>query len=64
MHNWPQIYFFVSEMHFFLFDVLPEKRAGSERPYKAVVTTVYDKTGDGGVDIYDVAELFKSGEMS
>lgn len=31
-------------------------------PYKAVVTTVYDKTGDGGVDMFDIAELFKSGE--
>lgn len=35
---------------------------GTKRPYKAVVTTVYDKTGDGGVDMLDVAELFKSGE--
>ena len=32
------------------------------KPYKAVVTTVYDKTGDGGVDMLDVAELFRSGE--
>ena len=32
------------------------------RPYKAIVTTVYDKTGDGGVDMLHVAELFKSGE--
>ncbi len=46
-----------------LFDVLdgsPEENAN--RPYKAVVTTVYDKTGDGMVDMLDVAELFKSGE--
>ena len=35
---------------------------GKNKPYKAVVTTVYDKTGDGGVDMLDVAELFKSGE--
>ncbi len=35
---------------------------GVKRPYKAVVTQVYDKTGDGGVDMLDVAELFKSGE--
>lgn len=34
----------------------------SKRPYKAVITQVYDKTGDGGVDMLDVAELFKSGE--
>ncbi len=43
----------------------PDNRSASEsakRPYKAVVTTVYDKTGDGGVDMVDVAELFNSGE--
>lgn len=46
-----------------LFDVLGESVENSEeKPYKAVVTTVYDKTGDGGVDMLDVAELFKSGE--
>ena len=43
-----------------LFDVEPEAKPGT--PYKAVVTTVYDKDGDGGVDMLDVAELFKSGE--
>ena len=32
------------------------------RPYKAIITTVYDKTGDGGVDMFDVAELFRTGE--
>ena len=46
-----------------LFDILGESVENSEeKPYKAVVTTVYDKTGDGGVDMLDVAELFKSGE--
>lgn len=34
----------------------------AKHPYKAVVTKVYDKTGDGGVDMLDVAELFRSGE--
>lgn len=34
----------------------------TKRPYKAIVTQVYDKTGDGGVDMVDVAELFVSGE--
>lgn len=43
-----------------LFDVEPEANPGT--PYKAVVTCVYDKTGDGGVDMLDVAELFKSGD--
>lgn len=32
------------------------------RVYKAVVTKVYDVTGDGGIDMVDVAELFKSGD--
>ena len=45
-----------------LFDILSDKEENKETPYKAVVTTVYDKTGDGGVDMLDVAELFKSGE--
>lgn len=33
-----------------------------KKPYKAIVTQVYDKTGDGGVDMFDVAELLKTGE--
>ena len=45
-----------------IFDVLGDTGANQNKPYKAVVTTVYDKTGDGGVDMLDVAELFKSGE--
>ena len=31
-------------------------------PYKAVVTVVRDATGDGGIDMLDVAELFRTGE--
>lgn len=31
-------------------------------PYKAVVTTVRDMTGEGGIDMLDVAELFRTGE--
>lgn len=34
----------------------------SKRPYKAVITQVYDKTGDGGVDMLDIAKLFMDGE--
>lgn len=46
-----------------LFDILEGTKEEKEnKPYKAIVTTVYDKTGDGGVDMFDVAELFKSGE--
>ena len=46
-----------------LFDILEgTKEENENKPYKAVVNTVYDKTGDGGVDMLDVAELFKSGE--
>lgn len=33
-----------------------------KKPYKAIVTTVYDKTGDGGIDMVDIAKLFESGE--
>ncbi len=45
-----------------IFDILGKSEGTEGKPYKAVVTTVYDKTGDGGVDMFDVAELFKSGE--
>ena len=45
-----------------IFDIPGESEETQNKPYKAVVTTVYDKTGDGGVDMLDVAELFKSGE--
>ncbi len=46
-----------------LFDILEgSPTENANRPYKAVVTTVYDKSGDGGIDMLDVAELFKSGE--
>lgn len=45
-----------------LFDVVAGDEESKDKPYKAIVTKVYDKTGDGGVDMFDVAELFKSGE--
>ncbi len=45
-----------------LFDILEKTPENENKPYKAVVTTVYDKTGDGSVDMLDIAELFKSGE--
>ena len=45
-----------------LFDIIEEPEEKENKPYKAVITTVYDKTGDGSVDMFDVAELFKSGE--
>lgn len=46
-----------------LFDVLDDIQEGSaNKPYKAVVTTIYDKTGNGEINMFDVAELFKSGE--
>lgn len=46
----------------FAFENKIEEGDKSKHPYKAVVTRVYDTTGDGGVDMLDVAELFKSGE--
>lgn len=45
-----------------LFDVVGGVEENANRPYKAVVTKVYDVTGDGGVDMFDVAELFKNHE--
>ena len=45
----------------FSFDEEPVADDNAKRPYKAVVTTVYDATGDGGVDMFDVAELFRIG---
>lgn len=45
-----------------IFDILGETEEPTGKPYKAVVTKVYDKTGDGGIDMLDVSELFKSGE--
>lgn len=45
-----------------LFDVIGDSAESDAKPYKAVVTKVYDTTGDGGVDMLDVAELFKQGE--
>ncbi len=46
------------------FDLLgtTNTESSQNKPYKAIVTTVYDKTGDGGVDLLDIAELFRSGE--
>ena len=45
-----------------LFDIYGGDKEINNRPYKAIVTQVYDKTGDGGVDMLDIAALFKSGE--
>lgn len=39
-----------------------ETEDGRRTPYKAVVTTVHDTTGEGGIDMLDVAELFRTGE--
>lgn len=39
-----------------------EYRNGKAKPYKAVVTTVHDTTGDGGIDMEDVCNLFELGE--
>lgn len=45
----------------FSFDDEPIADDSIKRPYKAIVTTVHDTTGDGGVDMFDVAELFRTG---
>ncbi|MDY3013757.1 MAG: adenine-specific methyltransferase EcoRI family protein [Evtepia sp.] len=46
----------------FVFETKTDEENKDQRPYKAVVTRVYDATGDGSVDMLDVAELFRSGE--
>lgn len=45
-----------------LFDVVGGDEANKNKPYKAVITKVYDITGDGGIDMLDIAELFKNKE--
>ncbi len=52
----------IAGRQFLLYDGEGEAAVPKSRPYKAVVTTVYDKTGDGAVDMLDVAALFRSGE--
>ena len=46
----------------FSFDDASIHNDSTKRPYKAIVPTVYDTTGDGGVHMFDVAELFRTGE--
>lgn len=45
-----------------LFDVVGGDEANKNKPYKAIVTKVYDVSGNGGIDMLDVAELFKRKE--
>lgn len=45
-----------------LFDVIGNSEESKNKPHKAIVTKVYDTTGDGGIDMLDVKELFISGE--
>lgn len=39
-----------------------EYRDGKAKPYKAIVTTVHDANGDGGITMDDVRDLFDSGK--
>lgn len=52
----------ISNQKLSLFDVVGGDEVNKNKPYKAVVTKVYDITGDGGIDMLDIAELFKMGE--
>lgn len=45
-----------------MFDEVTATEQPANKPYKAVVTKVYDATGDGGISMLDVAELFRNGE--
>lgn len=49
-----------------LYDVPGASRSARNggKPYVAQVTVVRDITGDGGIDMIDIAELFKNGENS
>lgn len=49
-----------------LYDVPGASRSARNgcKPYVARVTVVRDATGDGGIDMNDIAELFKKGENS
>lgn len=44
-----------------LFDLTGDE-SKRRKPYKAIVTSVHDTTGDGGIDMEDIKALFKSGE--
>ena len=46
-----------------LFDVIGDDESKQNKPYRAVVTTVHDADGNGGIDMNDIAELFKNGEI-
>lgn len=52
----------ISNKKLSLFDVIGGDEVNKNKPYKAVVTKIYDTSGDGGIDMLDVAELFKMGE--
>ena len=52
----------ISNQQLSLFEVLGGDESSEGRPYKAVVTKIYDATGDEGIDMLDVAELFKNKE--
>lgn len=53
-----------TELNLFSWQTLKEEERKIIRPYKAVVTKVYDKNNDGMIDLEDIADLFKSGENS
>ncbi|MDO5690809.1 MAG: adenine-specific methyltransferase EcoRI family protein [Tissierellia bacterium] len=52
----------VAHQQLSLFDIMGNSEESKDKPYKAVVSKVYDATGDGGIDMFDVKELFLSGE--
>lgn len=51
----------IAQKEFNLFSE-PETPMVSRKAYKAIVTKVYDKTGDGAVDMQDVEALFRTRE--
>lgn len=51
----------ISNKQISLFDISGDVRQKG-KPYKAIVTKVYDTTGDGGIDMDDIINLFKNRE--
>lgn len=45
-----------------LFDASEITAGDKDKPYKAIVTKVYDTSGTGSIDMLDVAALFKTKE--
>lgn len=55
-------YFAINFNHLGLKKLIATSYAGSRKPYKAIVTKLYDITGDGVEDMLDIEGLFRQNE--